>query len=64
MFTLQLWYRPPDVLLGSKKYNTSIDIWSCGCILAELSNKNALFTGQSEDDQLDRVFKVRGTPTE
>lgn len=33
-----LLYRPPDVLMGSKRYNSSIDIWSCGCILAELSN--------------------------
>ena len=37
-------------LLGSKKYNTSIDIWSCGCILAELATKTPLFTGQNEED--------------
>jgi serine/threonine protein kinase len=47
---LKLWYRPPDVLLGSKNYNTSIDVWSCACILAELSNKTPLFAGQNEED--------------
>jgi len=40
-----LWYRPPDVLLGSKNYTTSIDIWSVGCILAELHNMKPLFAG-------------------
>ena len=43
-----LWYRPPDVLLGSKNYNTSIDIWSVGCIFAEMSNMRPLFPGQKE----------------
>lgn len=38
-----LWYRPPDVLLGSKTYTTSVDIWSIGCIFAELYNRKALF---------------------
>jgi serine/threonine protein kinase len=51
-------------LLGSKNYNTSIDIWSCGCILAELLTKNPLFTGQNEEDQLNKIFKVLGTPNE
>jgi len=58
-----LWYRAPDVLLGSKNYSTSVDIWSVGCIFAELLNKKPLFTGKSEEDQLMRIFKIRGTPT-
>ena len=40
-----LWYRPPDVLLGSKHYTTTIDIWGIGCIFAELVNLKPLFTG-------------------
>jgi cyclin-dependent kinase len=57
-----LWYRPPDVLLGSKNYSTSIDIWSVGCIFAELSNLKPLFAGSNENDQLKRIFRVVGTP--
>lgn len=49
--------------MGSKKYSTSVDIWSVGCIFAELVNWKPLFAGQSEDDQLDKIFKMRGTPT-
>lgn len=41
-----LWYRPPDVLLGSQKYSNNIDIWSVGCIFAEMCNMKALFMGQ------------------
>ncbi|XP_055349469.1 cyclin-dependent kinase 5-like [Paramacrobiotus metropolitanus] len=60
-----LWYRPPDVLLGSKLYNTSIDCWSVGCIFAELANAGRpLFPGSDVDDELKRVFKLLGTPTE
>jgi len=43
-----LWYRAPDILLGSKTYSTSIDIWSIGCIFSELSNMKPLFPGNSE----------------
>ena len=60
-----LWYRPPDVLFGAKLYSTSIDMWSAGCIFAELSNAGRpLFPGSTVDDQLRRIFKVLGTPTE
>eukprot|EP00730_Choanoeca_flexa_P013572 TRINITY_DN5465_c0_g1_i1.p1 TRINITY_DN5465_c0_g1~~TRINITY_DN5465_c0_g1_i1.p1 ORF type:complete len:311 (+),score=56.94 TRINITY_DN5465_c0_g1_i1:98-1030(+) len=60
-----LWYRPPDVLLGSTDYNTSIDMWSAGCILAEMANGGKpLFAGSSVSDQLDLMFRVLGTPTE
>lgn len=58
-----LWYRPPDVLLGSTKYSTEIDIWSVGCIFAEMSNMKPLFPGQKEEDELHKIFKVVGTPT-
>jgi len=59
-----LWYRAPDVLLGSRKYSTPIDIWSAGCIFAEMSLGRPLFPGQSTSDQLLRIFKLLGTPTE
>lgn len=57
-----LWYRAPDILMGSKNYNTSVDIWSVGCIFAEMVTRRPLFAGQNEEDQLMKIFKVRGTP--
>ncbi|XP_018669068.2 cyclin-dependent-like kinase 5 [Ciona intestinalis] len=60
-----LWYRPPDVLFGAKLYSTTIDTWSAGCIFAEISNAGVpLFPGNDVEDQLKRIFKVLGTPTE
>ncbi|XP_046471723.1 cyclin-dependent kinase 4 [Neodiprion pinetum] len=58
-----LWYRSPEVLLGCA-YATPVDIWSVGCILAELSRLEPLFPGTSEGDQLDRIFQVIGTPSQ
>ena len=50
-----LWYRPPDVLFGAKLYTPSIDMWSAGCIFAELANAGRpLFPGSDVDDQVDR----------
>lgn len=57
-----LWYRAPDILMGSKTYSTSVDIWSVGCIFAEMVNGVPLFRGQNEDDQLIQIFKGMGTP--
>eukprot|EP01017_Pseudomicrothorax_dubius_P017512 TRINITY_DN1971_c0_g1_i1.p1 TRINITY_DN1971_c0_g1~~TRINITY_DN1971_c0_g1_i1.p1 ORF type:complete len:306 (+),score=53.43 TRINITY_DN1971_c0_g1_i1:145-1062(+) len=59
-----LWYRAPEILLGATEYSTPVDIWSCGCIFFELLAKTALFTGDCEIDQLYRIFRVLGTPTE
>eukprot|EP00697_Spironema_sp_BW2_P002740 gnl/Spiro4/13656_TR7280_c0_g1_i1.p1 gnl/Spiro4/13656_TR7280_c0_g1~~gnl/Spiro4/13656_TR7280_c0_g1_i1.p1 ORF type:complete len:294 (+),score=46.27 gnl/Spiro4/13656_TR7280_c0_g1_i1:120-1001(+) len=58
-----LWYRAPDVLFGSRKYTTSIDIFSAGCIFAEMATGRPLFPGSSDSDQLLRIFRVLGTPT-
>jgi cyclin-dependent kinase len=58
-----LWYRAPDVLLGSRKYSTPVDIWSVGCICAEMANGRPLVAGTSEEDQLDRIFRLLGTPS-
>lgn len=57
-----LWYRAPDILMGSKKYSTPIDMWSVGCIFAEMVNGRPLFPGVSETDQLMRIFRILGTP--
>jgi len=59
-----LWYRPPDVLLGSRKYSTPIDIWSAGCIFSEMITGKPLFAGKDTSDQLLRIFKILGTPNE
>ena len=59
-----LWYRAPDVLMGSRKYSTPVDLWSVGCIFGEMSSGRPLFPGTSDQDQLQRIFKVLGTPTE
>lgn len=59
-----LWYRAPEILLGCKYYSTSVDIWSLGCIFAEMITRRALFPGDSEIDQLFRIFRTLGTPDE
>lgn len=58
-----LWYRPPDVLLGSTHYGTPVDLWSCGCIFAEMALGHALFDGRTDSDQLQKIFQFLGTPT-
>jgi len=58
-----LWYRPPDVLLGSTKYSTQVDIWGVACIFAEMSTGRPLFCGASDPDQLVKIFKIMGTPS-
>ncbi|XP_063902285.1 cyclin-dependent kinase 5 homolog [Zophobas morio] len=57
-----LWYRPPDVLLGSVKYDTSIDMWSAGCIFAELLQRSPLFPGKEKEDQIIKIIKLLGIP--
>lgn len=59
-----LWYRAPEILLGATKYSCPIDIWSVGCIFAEMCNKRPLFQGDSEIDQLFRIFRVLRTPND
>lgn len=59
-----LWYRAPDVLLGSRAYTTSIDIWSAGCIFAEMCTGKPLFPGTANEDQLIKIFRLMGTPNE
>jgi len=61
---ITLWYRAPEILLGSQAYSMPVDIWSAGCIFAEMLAKRPLFPGDSEIDQLFRVFRTLGTPNE
>ncbi|KAK6776666.1 hypothetical protein RDI58_027667 [Solanum bulbocastanum] len=59
-----LWYRAPEILLGSRHYSTPVDVWSAGCIFAEMVNQQPLFPGDSEIDELFKIFRVVGTPNE
>jgi cyclin-dependent kinase len=59
-----LWYRAPEVLLGSRHYSTAIDMWSVGCIFAEMAMRQPLFPGDSEIDEIFRIFRLLGTPDE
>jgi cell division cycle 2-like len=56
MFLATHGYRAPELLLGTKEYSTAIDMWSVGCIMAELLAKEPLFNGKKELEQLDKVF--------
>ncbi|KAF5840758.1 kinase-like domain-containing protein [Dunaliella salina] len=59
-----LWYRAPELLLGQQLYSTAVDVWSCGCIMAEILTGKPLLMGHGELDQLDKMVQVLGTPTE
>lgn len=52
-----LWYRAPEILLGAQRYSCPVDVWSVGCIFAEMATKRPLFPGDSEIDQLYKVFR-------
>jgi serine/threonine protein kinase len=59
-----VWYRPLEILLGSKLYSIPVDIWGIGCILAEMATGGPLFAGDSEIDTAFKIFQKLGTPTE
>lgn len=59
-----LWYRPPDVLLGSTEYDFSIDMWGVGCIFFEMAAGHTLFRGDSVKNQLKNIFDMLGTPND
>eukprot|EP01147_Barroeca_monosierra_P005733 gene5733-217_t len=58
-----LWYRPPDVLLGSVDYSGNIDMWGVGCIFAEMVSGRPIFPGQEDTEQLRLIFELVGSPT-
>ena len=59
-----LWYRPPELLLGTKTYSTAVDMWSVGCIMSEVFTQKALFPSKGEIDTIKKIFKKFGTPSE
>ncbi|KAL5802869.1 hypothetical protein ACOSQ4_031174 [Xanthoceras sorbifolium] len=59
-----LWYRPPELLLGATFYATAVDLWSTGCILAELYAGKPIMPGRTEVEQLHKIFKLCGSPSE
>ncbi|CAI8591601.1 unnamed protein product [Vicia faba] len=59
-----LWYRPPELLLGSTNYHVSVDLWSAGCILAEMLAGKPIMPGRTEVEQLHKIFKLCGSPSE
>ncbi|KAB8293878.1 hypothetical protein EYC80_009357 [Monilinia laxa] len=59
-----LWYRAPEILLGGRQYSTGVDMWSVGCIFAEMCTRKPLFPGDSEIDEIFKIFKLLGTPND
>jgi cell cycle related kinase len=58
------WYRSPELLYGAQHYDGGCDLWSVGCIFAELLNHEPLFAGEHDIDQLGRVISTLGSPRE
>lgn len=59
---ITIWYRPPEMLLHNESYEVSVDVWSAGCIIAELTRRKALFPGDSDIDMIHKIFAILGTP--
>lgn len=59
-----LWYRPPELLMGSTTYGVSVDLWSVGCVFAELFMGKPILKGRTEVEQLHKTFKLCGSPPE
>ncbi|RKP18161.1 Pkinase-domain-containing protein [Rozella allomycis CSF55] len=58
------WYRPPELLFGARLYSSAVDLWSCGCIFAELMLRTPFIAGENDIDQIKKIFMALGTPTE
>ncbi|KAJ2796448.1 hypothetical protein H4S07_006219 [Coemansia furcata] len=59
-----LWYRAPELLFGAKEYSAAVDMWSVGCIFAELLVHKPFLQGRGEIDQISKIFAAVGTPTQ
>ena len=57
-----MWYRPPELLLGAEVYGPAVDMWSVGCILAELIGRRPIFPGRDTQDQLMKICEYMGRP--
>lgn len=60
---VSLWYRPPELLLGSDEYTTAVDLWGAACVFGELLEGVPLLDGKTEQDQLRKIFDLVGPPT-
>ncbi|KAF9920171.1 serine/threonine protein kinase, CMGC, CDC2/CDK sub [Linnemannia zychae] len=58
------WYRPPELFLGEKKYGPAVDMWGIGCVFGEMLCGGPILQGTSDQDQLDKIFALCGSPTE
>ncbi|KAG4306014.1 hypothetical protein PORY_000002 [Pneumocystis oryctolagi] len=58
------WYRPPELLLGEKKYTAAIDMWGVGCVFGEMYKQKPILQGKSDIDQLAIIFQICGSPTD
>jgi len=61
---ITLWYRAPEILLGVQRYGPAVDIWSAGCIVAEMATGSPMFPGDSEIGTIFKILRLLGTPTE
>ncbi|KAH0651705.1 hypothetical protein KY284_031617 [Solanum tuberosum] len=59
-----LWYRPPELLLGLNHYGVGVDLWGVGCVLGELFTGKPIMPGKTEVDQLHKIFKLCGSPSD
>ncbi|CAN6329560.1 unnamed protein product [Urochloa humidicola] len=59
-----LWYRPPELLLGATAYEPSVDLWSAGCVFAEMHARRPVLPGRTEVEQIHKIFKLCGSPPE
>ena len=57
-----MWYRAPGMLLGSRSYDFAVDMWALGCVCVEMVGRAIAFPGIKEDDMLDCIFRLFGTP--
>merc|ERR1719162_2875655 len=61
---ITLWYRAPEILLGCQRYGAEVDMWSVGCIIAEMATGQATIPGDSEIGTIFKIFRTLGTPSE
>jgi len=58
------YYRPPEMIFGSKFYTTGVDVWSAGCVFAEMILRKPIFPADTEISLLSKIFAIRGSPNE